>query len=269
METITSNTNANIKEYVKLRDSKSFRNKNNLFVVESVKLLNEAIDSGIIIKKAFVTSLSKEKNYEILQSLFEKSKKNTEKAKLYEITQDIEKKLTITGNSQGVFAVCEKLDKNDVWDTINIQGKYVFLSHLQDTGNVGTIIRTALALGLNGIIVSKDTCDLYSLKVLRASMGSVFRINWYESENIVEDLRQLSKHFKTYAAVLDDTATDLLDVNFSKNSIIVIGNEGNGLDVEEVSACTNKITISMKGNAESLNAGIASSILMWEMMKNN
>lgn len=267
METITSNTNANIKEYVKLRDSKSFRNKNNLFVVESVKLLSEAVDSGVVIKKAFVTSLSKEKNYEALQSLFDKSKNNTEKVKLYEITQDIENKMTITGNSQGVFAVCEKLDKNNLLDKISLEGKYVFLSHLQDTGNVGTIIRTALALGLDGVIVSKDTCDLYSLKVLRASMGGVFRIKWYESENVKDDLKRLSVNSKTYSAVLDDTATDILDVKFSDNSIVVIGNEGNGLDIEEVEVCTDKITISMKGNAESLNASIASSILMWEMMK--
>lgn len=267
MEIITSNTNSNIKEYVKLRDSKSFRNKNKLFVVESVKLLREAIDSGIFIKKAFVASPSNDKNYEALQSLFEKNKDNTKNTKLYQITKDIEKKMTITGNSKGVFAVCQKLDKSYELDKINIQGKYAFLSHLQDTGNVGTIIRTALALGLDGIIVSNDTCDLYSLKVLRASMGSVFKINCYESQNPKEDLKRLSKKFRTYATVLDNNATDILSTQFQKNSIIVIGNEGNGLDIDEVNACSDKITISMKGDSDSLNASIASAIFMWEMMK--
>lgn len=268
LERITSNTNSNVKEYIKLRDSKSYRNKNELFVIESLKLIKEALDCGVIIEKAFVTSPSKDKYYEILQNLFENSFENTKNTKIYEITDDINKKMSITGNSQGVFAVCKKLDKNNLMDKINIKGKYIFLSHLQDTGNVGTIIRTALAFGVNGVILSSDTCDIYSLKVLRASMGGVFKIKFFISDDVVRDLKNLSKNFSTYSAVLDKDATDILNVNFSDNSIVVIGNEGNGLCQEEINACEHKVTIMMKGDAESLNASIASSILMWEMMKN-
>lgn len=262
MEKITSKDNHSIKEYHKLANSKSYREKTGKFAIESVKLIIEAIQSHVTIEKVFVTQSSYEKNYTILQKFFVNLQTNS-----YLITDELEQKLTQTNNAQGFFAICKKLDKHLDIGKIKKDGKYVFLSKLQDTGNVGTIIRTAEAMGLSGVIVSKDTCDVTSMKVLRASMGSVFRMKIYVSCEEVADIRQLSDYFSIYAAVLDKGAVRLTDVVFSPNSIVVIGNEGNGLSQQIIDICSEKITIQMAGNTESLNAGMAAGILMWEMMK--
>lgn len=262
MEKITSRENRAVKEYKKLADSKSYRHQQQRFVIESVKLVTEAVASGVELEKVFVTQLSLQKNYEALQSLFEKKQ-----IKFYEISREIEQKLTQTANAQGIFAVCKKLDKQ--WDIGKIKedGKYIFLSRLQDTGNVGTIIRTAEAMGLNGVIVSRDTCDITSMKVLRASMGSAFRVNLFVCDDDAAALQKLGAAFATYAAVLDPQAESLTQITFPQNSILVIGNEGNGLAQDVIDACQHKVMIPMKGNAESFNAGMAAGIFMWEMMK--
>ena len=266
MERITSRENKMIKEYGKLLNAKSYRDKTGKFVVESRKLVQEAYESGVELEKVFVTQSGYEKSQAALQKLFE-GKKGGKSPSFYEITEDLEKKLTQTGNAQGIFAVCKKLDKPMNLNTIKNGAKYIFLSELQDTGNVGTIIRTADALGLDGVILGKNTCDVFSLKVLRASMGSVFHIDLYQSENPAEDLQGLSKRFQTYAAVLDEQAKSLKEISFDGGSIVVIGNEGNGLSQDIVSACSQKVFIPMKGQAESFNAGVAAGILIWEMAK--
>lgn len=263
MERITSRENKLVKEYGKLLNSKSYRDKTGRFVVESRKLVEEAYQSGVKLEKVFVTQSGFEKSQAALQKLFEEEKGTF----FYEITEDLEKKLTQTGNAQGIFAVCKKLDKPMNLNTIKNGAKYIFLSELQDTGNVGTIIRTADALGLDGVILGKNTCDVFSLKVLRSSMGSVFHIDLYQSEDPVEDLRRLSQSFETYAAVLDEQAKSLEEISFEKGSIAVIGNEGNGLSKEVIDACSQKVFIPMKGRAESFNAGVAAGILIWEMAK--
>lgn len=285
MESITSRDNRAIKEYVKLRESRAFREKQGMYVIESAKLVQEALQSGVIFEKVFVTQPSLTKHYAALQRLFDRTQDNAKHAKIYTITEDLEHKMTLTGNAQGLFAVCKMLDKPHEFATIEnngkdgeletrlfqeneiSSGKYIFLEQLQDTGNVGTILRTAEALGLDGVIVSKNTCDRYSLKVLRASMGAVFRVKIYQSEDTCADLQNLSKRFTTYAAVLDAGAPSLVSIQFPPNSIVVIGNEGNGLPQEVIAACTQTVTIAMQGNAESLNASMAAGILMWEMMR--
>lgn len=264
MEKISSNINPAVKDYIKFRNSKSERDSSGLFVIESVKLVKEALAAGISFEKVFVTQLSFEKNYEVLQRFFTDMDKQ---GKLVEITAGIEEKLTQTKNSQGIFAVCHKPQSTKELRSIDGSGRYIFLDKLQDTGNVGTIIRTAKALGITGIIISKNCCDIYSIKLLRSSMGAAFAANIWWSENTADDLKILSEKFSTYATVLDKSAVNLCDTAFSDGSIIVIGNEGNGLDESVVSACNHKLTIDMCSNTESLNASMAAGILMWEMMK--
>lgn len=262
MEKITSKENKAIKEYGKLASSKTYRDKTGLFVIESVKLVKEAFLSGVKLQKVFVTQdCFEKKDDSVLQKLFMNTRQ------LFEITPALEQKLSQTGNAQGIFAICEKLDKQQNLDTMKKGGKYLYLSCLQDTGNVGTIIRTGEAMGIDGIIISRNTCDRYSLKVLRASMGSAFRVPIYHSENTLEDLYYLKDHFTTYAAVLDDEAVPVGSFAFSANSVVLIGNEGNGLEPEVADACNYKITIRMSGKAESLNASMAAGILLWEMNK--
>ena len=261
MERILSKDNQNIKEYIRLADSRSFREKSGLFAIESVKLVEEAADSGVRIRKAFFTRRCMEKHPGLPRKL------ESCGAALYEIFGAAEEKLTRTQNAGGLFAVCEMLDNRRLADTIITSGRFLYLAGLQDSGNVGTILRTAEAFGLDGVILSAGTCDLYSLKVLRASMGAAFRLPVFSGGDPAEDLSRLGRRFSTFASVVDPAAQSLLSVRFPADSVIAVGNEGNGLSREAAAACAARITIPMRGAAESLNAGMAAGILIWELMK--
>ena len=263
MEELTSRTNPAVKDYVRLRDSRSYRYQTGRFVLESYKLLLEALESGIAIQSVWMTAKAMEKYPALLTQVLGK------KLPLVRISPEIEQKCTLTGNAGGVFAFCQGLDKYQELTKIKHNGKYLFLSDLQDTGNVGTMLRTAQALGLDGVIVSSSTCDLFGIKVLRASMGCLFRLPVFRSEDVAADLKALSAFFTTYAAVVDPDALPVGGFTFAENSIVVIGNEGNGLSPQAAAACTHRITIPMQGRAESLNASMAAGILMWEQMKTN
>ncbi|WP_077534521.1 TrmH family RNA methyltransferase [Massiliimalia massiliensis] len=263
MEQISSKENQNVKEYGKLVSSKSHRDKTGRFGIESVKLVLEAAASGIELEKVFVTDQCFKKHTAALQKLFEST------CRIYEITEPVEQKMTHTQNAGGIFAICKKLDKRNLADTIVTGGKYLYLAGLQDSGNVGTIIRTAEAMGLSGVILSAGTCDLYSLKVLRASMGSAFRLPVILGGDPLADIEKFRGGFVTYAAVVDENADSVLETRFADCSVVVVGNEGNGLSREAAQACDHQITIRMKGNAESLNAGMAAGILMWELVRDH
>lgn len=260
-ERITSKDNRWVKEYVRLAGSKSHREETGLFAVESVKLVREAGLSDAVFRMIFITETCLRKRGGELEELLEREKFSI-------ISEELESKLSLTKTPQGIYAVCEKLDKRLSMDTILNNGKYVLLAGLQDTGNVGTIIRTAEALGIDGVLLTADTCDPYHPKVIRGSMGSVFRMPFA----IVPDLPARLESWgeagvQTCASVLDEGAVSLDRVTFREPSVLLIGNEGNGLENQIAAACTERITIPMRGKTESLNASMAACILMWEMGK--
>lgn len=261
MEQITSKENRWVKEYIKLSSSKSYRQEKQKFVVESVKLVKEAFENNVSLEMVFVTLECMDKKQYELEKLFQ-----TQHCVI--ISKEIEKKLSQAKSSQGIFAICSNIDNKLYNDKIYHSGKYVMLVNLQDAGNVGTIIRTAEAVGMDGVIITKSTCDFLNPKVIRGSMGSVFRMPILIIENEFEFLKTLKTYnVKTYASVLDKNAIKLSDVNFSSPFVLLIGNEGNGLDNEVISLCSEKITIKMNGNAESLNASMAAGFLMYEATK--
>lgn len=140
------------------------------------------------------------------------------------------------------------------------------LENLQDPGNLGTIIRTAEGAGVTGILMSRDTVDVYNPKVVRATMGSIFRIPFCYVENLAEIVEDLNnRNFTTYSAYLQGNS--FYDYDYQKPTIFCIGNEGNGLSKEILKAATYKITIPMKGKVESLNAATASTVLMYEALR--
>ena len=140
------------------------------------------------------------------------------------------------------------------------------LENVQDPSNLGTVLRTADALGLNGVIMTSDCCDIYSPKVCRGAMGALFRVPFMIIDNAPSFIRDFNKHGRSFAAVVRN-ADSVTDADFSGNTLIVVGNEGNGLTKETIEACSSAVTIKMCNNAESLNASIAAAILMWEMIK--
>ena len=165
-----------------------------------------------------------------------------------------------------MLCVIKTLDKVTEFDTIKNGGKFLALENIQDPNNLGTVLRSAEAFGVSGVIMSADCCDIYNPKVVRGSMGAVFRLPFIIAESIPGFLSDNSQ-LTSYAAVVDSDAEKITEISFDENSVTVIGNEGNGLKMETVIACDHKITIPMRGKAESLNASTAASIIIWEMIK--
>ncbi len=261
MQQITSKDNAWIKEYGKLASSKGARDRTGRFVLESVKLFREAVQSGLSIEMVFVTETCFCKQEQELEKLFQG-------LRVCQIPSVLEKKLSQAQTPQGVYAIAQKLDKSFSLDKIETSGRYLVLVGLQDAGNVGTMIRTAEALGVEGVILADHTCDIYNPKVIRGSMGSVFRMPFYQVDEagiLLEELRR--RQVSTYAAVLDPDAALLGKLAFDDPAVLLIGNEGNGLPPELAAKCTQRVTIPMSGNTESLNASMAACILLWEMTK--
>lgn len=261
MEGITSKTNPLIKRYVRLRDSKKARCEEGCFVLETAKLLQEAVGAEVPIETLLVTEQAADQQADLLERLAQKG------TRFFCISAAIEEKLTKTANAGGLFAIAAMPSPPSLWETMQQGGRLLYLCQLQDSGNVGTILRTALALGLSGIILSADCCDRYSLKVLRASMGAAFKLPLWISQDPVADLTRLQERFTAYAAVVDADAESVTSCLFAEDRIVVIGNEGNGLPPAVVQCCRQRITIPMDGAAESLNASMAAGILMWELMK--
>ena len=173
-----------------------------------------------------------------------------------------------TEHTQGVFAVC-RMPVQKSWDEIlQEKGKYAVLHQLQDPGNAGMILRTADALGVNAVIFC-GSCDVYSPKVVRATMGSLFRVPIAvitEAEEVFHALK--ARGIESWAAVVQGQAELAGECRFGIGSCAVwIGNEGNGLPDAVASRCEHRITIPMHGTIESLNAAMAAGILMWEMTK--
>jgi len=261
---ITSKGNSNIKLFQKLVSSKKARDEHNMFPLEGMRLVCDAISENLELHCVFIVESYEEKYGEALNLL---KNKNLESLVFY-ITDELSNKLSDTMNPQGIYAICKKLDKKLNADTILDNGKYIILNNLQDPGNIGAIIRTADAVGISGIALTENCCDIYNSKVIRSTMGSLFRMNlWLDcSFDMALDAFK-SKGIATYAAVIDTDATSLTECDFSKGTVVVIGNEGNGLPKEIVDLCDNKLTIKMNGNINSLNAAMATGIIMWEMFR--
>lgn len=256
MEKITAKDNEKIKRYAKILSSKKYRDELCLFAIEGVKLFKEAKRCSVEIEQIFVT--------EKFLNRFGEDFFADENCEVYQISEAVENKIASSLTPQGIYAICKKLDKPLKLDKIENNGCFVALWNLQDPGNVGTIFRVADAMGLSGVILSENCCDVYNMKTVRSAMGSIFRMPF-----LITDMSEflVSKKLTSYAAVVDSDAEKLSDIKFKNNSVIVIGNEGNGLSPEQVSVCDRRITIPMKGSAESLNAAMAATILIWEMAK--
>ncbi len=261
MEIITSKSNDKIKFAVKLREKYSFRKENGLFFIEGARLCYDAALSGIEVKELFVTQSAKEKYSEYVSYIESKA----EKACI--VSKDVAEKLCDTSTPQGVFCVCKVLDKNTNIGKIIYNGKYIALEDVSNPQNFGAVVRTAEAMGLNGVIVSGG-CDIYNPKSQRAAMGSLFRMDVFQTDDLPEFLSQLkAKGMTVLAGVPDSDAEKITEISMDGGVVCVIGNEGNGITEQVKNAASLLVTIPMKGRAESLNAAAAASIMIWEMMR--
>lgn len=259
MITLTSKDNAHIKQAAKLQKSARYRRQTGLFVAEGLRVCADAAKSGAEIETLFLTQAALEKNTERCTEL------SAYAAKCFLVSPELFAHIGDTQTPQGVLAVIKALDKSALFDTIKNGGKFIALDNVQDPNNLGTILRSAEAFGVTGVILSADCCDVFNPKVVRGSMGAVFRLPVCTAEDLPQWFAAHPK-LHTYAAVVAD-AQPVTAIRFEEPCAIVIGNEGNGIRQATAAACHHRITIPMNGKAESLNASVAAAILIWEMVK--
>lgn len=260
MQILSSKDNINIKNTVKLKNSAKHRRKNRQFIAEGVRICNDAICSNAKIDIFFAT----EKAVDKYPNDFDRIKSYADKT--YLVTEYIFTLISDTESPQGFLCVIKALDKTNEFDTINRNSRFIALENIQDPSNLGTVLRTAEALGIDGVIMSSDCCDFFNPKVVRGSMGAVFRLPFVICDSVNDFLSEHSE-LNSYAAVVTSDAQKITEIDFELPCVAVIGNEGNGMKAETISMCNFKFTIPMNGRAESLNASTAASIIMWEMVK--
>lgn len=253
---ITSKDNPLIKLVSTLQTSAKQRKINKLFVLEGLRICDDAFQNNIRFDKLIVTKSFLEKHNEHI----EKFKSVSENS--YILRDDLFNKISDTNTPQGIIAVAQI---PYISPNLNTDGRYIALENISDPSNLGTIARTAEALGVSGIIVSLDSCDPYSPKSLRSSMGTLLRVPLYIADNIMEFINK--SNLRSFACVVDKNAESITKIDFADGDVLLIGNEANGLTEETKSAAYKRVTIQMQGKAESLNAASAASIAMWEMLR--
>lgn len=225
MQVISSKDNDLIKHIKKLKDKKE-RDLSNEYIIEGIKLIKEAIDENAKIKQVIICEDCEKTEAIPKDIMYEIAKQEC----IYVTTKVFE---TLTGvvNPQGILAIVEKhneLEKKPSEQIDYTQNIIVALDDIQDPGNLGTILRTIDSVGLNQILVSKGTADAYNPKVVRSTMGAIFRVKIIECEDLEKTLKEIKKHkFKILVSSLQ-TDNSIYDMKYNKK-VIVIGNEANGV----------------------------------------
>ena len=259
MDIIKSVDNKKVKYAVKLRQSAKFRQEEGLFFLEGLRLCFDASRVGISTDTVFYTTAFKNEYSKKLGLLLQ----NT--TNYYEVSESVMNKLTDTVTPQGIISLvkipkCENVSAMD--------GLLVALDKISDPKNLGAISRSAEALGAKGLILSPDSCDPYSPKSLRSSMGALLRLPVFIPRDFCEALQSLKNQGATlFSSVVDSTATDIRTITPPDKRLIIIGNEANGVSDTVKSISDQLVTIPMFGNAESFSASSAASILIWEMQR--
>ena len=255
---ITSTGNARVKQLVTWQKKRKARDEEGVYIVEGIRMYREAPRAQV--REVYVS--------EQFYSRYGEELGLSAWGRQMEILSDhVFSHVSDTKTPQGILAIVKRLNytMNDLMQVKNQKAPHlVVLDNLQDPGNLGTIFRTAEAAGVTGILLSKDCVDVYNPKVIRSTMGAVFRMPFLYVEDLPEKIKELQKEgIKTYAAHLrGENAYD--EEDYTTGCAFLIGNEGNGLR-DEVADCADcLIRIPMEGEAESLNAAVAAAVLMFE-----
>ena len=255
---IESLDNQIIKQCIRLQ-SKKYRDKEGLYVIEGPNLVEEALKNGAKLKAVLVME-----DYDLKDSM--------ENVDIYLLGNRLFSKVSNTETPQGIMAIVEKEEKT--FDQIlaldeekGARGNLLVLDKLQDPGNIGTMIRTADAAGYLAIVLVKGSGDVYSPKVVRSAAGSLFRIPMIYVEDYEELEEQMGKMSKRLVATGFDTDHYYYQEDLSEGIALIIGNEGNGVDPLLMAKADAIVKIPMEGTIESLNAAVSAGILMYERMR--
>ena len=240
MENITSVNNNHIKELCKLKEKK-YRDSSNTYLIEGEHLIYEAYKEGILLE---VLPLIGEDFSMDCQVTF--------------ISKEVMKKLASTDSIPNVIGICKKKEEKEIGD------KLIILEDIQDPGNLGTIIRSSLAFGIDTVVLSTKTVDLYNPKVVRSTQGMIFHINIIVRELIpfIKDLK--NNNYVIYGTKVNN-GINVKNIEKKDKYALIIGNEGNGMSNDIGLLCDKNLYINMDNNVESLNAAVAASILLYEM----
>lgn len=240
MKKINSVNNDYIKELSKLKNKK-YRDELGLFIVEGYHLVKEA------------------KNY-LVDVLITDENDKVEEVNNILVTEDIIRKLSFSQTPQKIIGVC-KMKENELSGS-----RYLLLDNIQDPGNLGTLIRTALGFGIDTIVSSLDTVDIYNDKVLRASQGALFHINYIKGD-LFEIIPKLKLRGIKVIGTSLKSSVDLKKIDYSDNFAVILGNEGCGVREEVLNLTDVNVRIEMSEKLESLNVAIAGSIIMYYLYK--
>jgi len=264
MNVIKSSSNHLIKE-VKSLQRRRYRELKGLFFIEGLRIVEEAIKHGEMIKYVLLS----DQFLEAAELHNEGNIINAIHAKGYEayvIPDKLFRDISDTSTPQGIMAVLG-IKKRTLEEAAGGRNLFVLLESLQDPGNMGTIIRTADAAGFNAVIINSGCVDVYNPKVLRSTMGSIFHIPVILSSDISDAICFLKEcKINVYAAHLQGDR-NYFEAGMGKNSAIIIGNEAWGISRETVSNADILVRIPINGEAESLNASVAAGILMYECVR--
>lgn len=249
MEKITSRKNPYIQHIRALASDPAYRHEKGEYLCDGIKTLREALCFG-----AEICSVMWKNSVQELEGL--------EKAVQYTVPEELFDYASTMKNSPGPL-FCVKIPKQDISAEIN---KCIVLEGVQDPGNVGTVVRTANAFGIDAVVLTGGCADMYNPKTVRATMGAVFRQRVYQL-GMQELLTLLEKNgLPLYGAALSPNAKDIRGIQL-KHAAVAVGSEGQGLTEQFLSLCSGELIIPMQPDSESLNAGVAASVIMWEMSK--
>lgn len=266
METITSNKNDKIKNISALLKSKKARSEQKAFVTEGLRIARDVLKSArdrlvaVYVSESFLDGGAWKEYREFTDAGF------PEGLPVTAVKDSVFDSVSETVTPQGVLCVVKQPEYRyeDIVkpaDTL----KLLVLEDIQDPGNLGTMIRTAEAAGMDGIVMNRGTVDIFSPKVTRSTMGGIFRVPFIYVDNLPETLDRLKNDgVSVYAAYLRD-GEDFNKVRYAKRAAVMIGNEGNGLSDEAVAHAAQNVFIPMQGEVESLNAGVAAALLMYRL----
>lgn len=239
---IESLQNAKVKEWNKLKE-KRYRDQTASFIIEGKHLLEEAL-----------------KHHQVIEIIALNEEFKVKDIPFYEVTENVMKKISTHMSIPNVLAICKKIKSQP------IHGSICLLDDIQDPGNLGTIIRSAVAFQIDTIVLSDNTVDLYNEKVIRASKGMIFHLNILRGNLVNYCLDLKSKNYSIFGTDVQNGQSSA-NIVFPKNSAIIIGNEGRGMNNDLKKYCDKFIYIPMSSNCESLNAGVSASIIFYEMQK--
>ena len=279
MEIISSKDNKKIKYIRGLMEKGSIRKKNRQFVVEGIKLVDEALKYGDVSEIVITESLYAEivsgdlSDNALLAGNGKNVIKYVENSRSTIVVLDaVFNSVSETITPQGVLAVvrmpCYRLLDEDYLDKIYSKTGKIKLLILEDTsdpGNLGTIMRTAEAAGVTGVIMTKGTVDIFNPKVVRSTMGSIFRLPFAYVEDLKEVIKELKKSGISFYATHLKGEKSYKAIQYSDRSAILIGNEARGLSDEVADLADTYVLIPMQGKVESLNAAVAAALMMYEV----